>query len=275
MEAAGHTWGGGETSWGDGGGDNAYGAYGGGGGGAAPGGFAPMPSSDTMRNRSPQRQHAGGGGGGGGFAAFDYGDQSGVPSEQPAGMAAASPVGGGAGGLGFDDDEDLPLLEELGIHPEHIKMKAMSVLNPFKIQNTDACREFIEDEDLAGPLCFALMLGFAMMLEGKMHFGHIYAYGVTGSLLVYGLLNLMSDADVGLTFTVSILGYNILPISFLAVISTFGWLLLSSPGFLVYTACAFFITWSAWCSTQVWKTQHKSHPLHGGGGIVRFSPLLR
>ena len=73
-----------------------------------------------------------------------------------------------------EDDDDLPLLEELGINPQHIKDKALSVLNPFKIKNTDSCREYIEDEDLAGPLCFALLLGFAMMLGGKMHFGHIY-----------------------------------------------------------------------------------------------------
>eukprot|EP01064_Diplonema_japonicum_P010273 TRINITY_DN1757_c0_g2_i7.p1 TRINITY_DN1757_c0_g2~~TRINITY_DN1757_c0_g2_i7.p1 ORF type:complete len:270 (+),score=41.56 TRINITY_DN1757_c0_g2_i7:64-810(+) len=151
----------------------------------------------------------------------------------------------------IDDDEDLPILTELGIHPEHIKSKALSVLNPFKIQNTDTCKEYIEDEDLAGPFCFALLLGFAMMLEGKMHFGHIYAYGVTGCLLMYGLLNLMSDVGVGLQFTLSILGYNILPLCFLAFIAALGWLLLSSPSFILYTTCAVFITWSSWCATQM------------------------
>ena len=80
---------------------------------------------------------------------------------------------------------------------------------------------------------------------------YLTAYGVTGCLLVYGLLNLMCDKPVGLQFTLSILGYNILPLCILAFTSSLGWLLLSSPGFIVYTTCGVFILWSAWCSTQV------------------------
>ena len=128
-----------------------------------------------------------------------------------------------------------------------------------------------------GPVCFAVLLGVSMMLEGKMHFGHIYgmncpppssqppfstAYGVTASLLIYGLLNLMSDRSVGLQFTLSILGYNLLPLCFLSFISSLGWLLLSARGVMVYITCIFFIAWSASCSTQVRPPPPPPSPAH-------------
>ncbi|KAJ9441631.1 Protein YIPF5-like protein [Diplonema papillatum] len=174
-------------------------------------------SGANLRNRSPGASSFDG------FHTFEYEQVSMTGSTGAAPFFPMSPTGN----LTLDDDEeDLPLLTELGINPEHIKSKALAVLNPLKIKNTESCKEYIDDEDLA-------------------------AYGVTGCLLMYGLLNLMCETQVGVQFTLSILGYNILPISILALISALGWLLLTTPGFIVYTTCAVFILWSAWCATQV------------------------
>ncbi|KAJ9441628.1 Protein YIPF5-like protein [Diplonema papillatum] len=218
-------------------------------------------SGANLRNRSPGASSFDG------FHTFEYEQVSMTGSTGAAPFFPMSPTGN----LTLDDDEeDLPLLTELGINPEHIKSKALAVLNPLKIKNTESCKEYIDDEDLAGPVCFALLLGFSMMLEGKMHFGHIYAYGVTGCLLMYGLLNLMCETQVGVQFTLSILGYNILPISILALISALGWLLLTTPGFIVYTTCAVFILWSAWCATQMFVV---GLDMHQQRWLV-FYPLL-
>lgn len=51
----------------------------------------------------------------------------------------------------FVDDEfsnEPPLLEELGINPEHIFQKTLAVLNPFRATRPDVAG----DADLAGPL---------------------------------------------------------------------------------------------------------------------------
>eukprot|EP00754_Rhynchopus_humris_P051767 Rhum_TRINITY_DN9724_c0_g1::Rhum_TRINITY_DN9724_c0_g1_i1::g.34909::m.34909/K20363/YIP1, YIPF5; protein transport protein YIP1 len=122
-----------------------------------------------------------------GFATFQYEETGAAASPGPplmsggdsfGGMGMGSAHGGSGSGhvmsSGVDDEEELPILEELGINLEHIRSKALSVLNPFKIQDTEKCKEYIEDDDLAGPVCFAVLLGVSMMLEGKMHFGHIY-----------------------------------------------------------------------------------------------------
>ena len=103
-----------------------------------------------------------------GFATFQYEETGAAASPGPPlmsggdsfggmgmGMGSAQHGGGGGGGghvmsSGVDDEEELPILEELGINLEHIRSKALSVLNPFKIQDTEKCREYIEDDDLAG-----------------------------------------------------------------------------------------------------------------------------
>ena len=100
-------------------------------------------------------------------------------------------------------------------------------------------QETIEDTDLAGPLVCCLMLGFFLLLTGKVHFGYIYGFGLVGCLLLSTVLSLMSkgahqDINAGLDLyrTVSIYGYCLLPVVILAALhviidlnSIFGFLL--------------------------------------------------
>ncbi len=77
----------------------------------------------------------------------------------------------GQGGVGMrigeDEEEDYrnepPLLEELGINFEHIWAKTRAVLVLTK--RIDSLH--LEDTDLAGPLVFALVFGFLLLLKGK------------------------------------------------------------------------------------------------------------
>eukprot|EP01133_Synstelium_polycarpum_P015093 gene15093-17868_t len=82
-------------------------------------------------------------------------------------------------GVGAFDDE-LPLLEELGINFDHIKTKTLSVLNPFK--KIDA--HIMDDTDLGGPIFFDLVLGFSSLMSGKVQFGYIYGLGLIGCLSI-------------------------------------------------------------------------------------------
>ncbi len=55
-----------------------------------------------------------------------------------------------------------------------------------------------------------------------MHFGFLYGVGMLGCMGVYGLINLMSQAKrIDLYRAMSILGYSLLPLVFLALIAVF------------------------------------------------------
>jgi len=57
------------------------------------------------------------------------------------------------------DYEELPLLEELGICPENIKMKLVSVLTFHKID-----KRILVDADMAGPLLVFILFGISLVL---------------------------------------------------------------------------------------------------------------
>lgn len=120
-----------------------------------------------------------------------------------------------AGGEGTSFDDELPLLEELGINFEVIKQKTISVLNP--LQNTNPT--IMADLDLAGPLLFCLMYGTVLLLTGKAHFGYIYGMGLLGCSSMYIVLNLMSDVGVSAGCVISVLGYSLLPMVLLSCFS--------------------------------------------------------
>jgi len=124
-----------------------------------------------------------------------------IPDSQPPPSYAAT-----AGPSGFEDEP--PLLEELGINPDHIMQKTLTVLNPMR--STDA--SIAGDSDLAGPIVFAIAFGSFIMFSGKLYFNYIYGIGLLGCLAMYCLLNLMSLSGVSIGCVVSVLGYCLLPI---------------------------------------------------------------
>jgi len=130
----------------------------------------------------------------------------------PAGMSApgsnyygqgitggSSMVGGGGGGggqwggsmdsAGGEEDYSMepPLLEELGINFRHIWEKTKTVLMPMRSMDEN----IMDDADLAGPLFFLLCFGIFLLMTGKVHFGYIYGFGVSGCLAMYLVLNLL------------------------------------------------------------------------------------
>jgi hypothetical protein len=120
-----------------------------------------------------------------------------------------------------DYDNEPPLLEELGVNFPHIYSKSRAVLFPFGKHAKSLESGFIEnDADLAGPLAFALGLGGELLLSGKLHFGYVYGFGVSGCLAMTFLLNLLNpNGAVSMWTVISILGYALLPVNLLAGIN--------------------------------------------------------
>ena len=143
-------------------------------------------------------------------------------------------------------DDEPPLLEELGIYPDAILQKTLTVLNPMR--NTDPT--ILQDTDLAGPLAFCLAYGSLLLLSGKIHFGYIYGIGLLGCIALYLLLNVMSIEGVSFGIVVSVLGYCILPMAGLAGFN----ILVSLQGALGLVLTTSAIIWCSWSASKLFVT---------------------
>ncbi|KAH8276402.1 hypothetical protein KR018_005154 [Drosophila ironensis] len=153
----------------------------------------------------------------------------------------------GGGGAGTDFDDEPPLLEELGINPNHIFQKTLAVLNP--LRGTE--QQILQDTDMAGPLVFCLTLGGFLLLQGKMTFSYIYGIGVMGCIFFYCLLSLMvTRSQVTFGAVASVLGYCLLPMVVLSGIN----ILITIQGTLGLIVSGISIFWCAISASKLFAT---------------------
>lgn len=164
---------------------------------------------DNTQTAVPPNYDAGYGNANQGLGGF-Y-DPNAYVNESPYDTSGSFKTSGGGAGTDFDDEP--PLLEELGINPNHIFQKTLAVLNPMHCVD----QQILQDTDMAGPLVFCLALGGFLLLSGKVTFSYIYGIGVMGCIAFYCLLSLMAiQATVTFGAVVSVLGYCLLPMVVLA-----------------------------------------------------------
>lgn len=159
-----------------------------------------------------------------------------------------------AKGTTFGEEEDEPpLLEELGIDPDRIMQKTLAVLNPFHRKGQiDDANYLLQDSDLAGPVAFCLVLAAFLLLAGsKAHFGYVYGLAMTSCILMYILQSLMSSsANITLSSVASVLGYCLLPVVVLAGISVFT--TLRGPVGLILAILA--VAWASLSASRLFST---------------------
>lgn len=68
---------------------------------------------------------------------------------------------------------------------------------------------------------FAILLGLALLVTGKMYMGYILGVGLTGSFGLFLLLHLMTEHTLDSYQVISVLGYCLLPIVVLALVAIF------------------------------------------------------
>ena len=151
----------------------------------------------------------------------DYAAQYGLTGGSTAGgpmnsqqkrVFTGNPFGSG----GYADEQ--PLCEELGVNFQHIFSKSKAVLTIW-LRQPD--RHIMDDTDLAGPVLFCIAFGWFLLLSsGRVQFGYIYGLAVVGWLMMYSVLNLMSDSGIDGSRTASVLGYSLLPMVLLSIIAT-------------------------------------------------------
>jgi len=152
-----------------------------------------------------------------------------------------------------DYDNEPPLLEELGVNFPHIYSKSKAVLFPYGKHAKSLDSGLIEnDADLAGPLAFALGLGGELLLSGKLHFGYVYGFGVSGCLAMTLLLNLLNpNGAVSAWTVVSILGYALLPVNLLAGVNAL--VRVNNLGPWGMVASVITIAWSTMASARLFE----------------------
>ena len=146
------------------------------------------------------------------------------------------------------EDNEPPLLEELGIHFDHIFKRTKLVLNPF----TTLDSSILDEVDLAGPFVFCLAFAFSLLLLGKIHFGYVYGIVTLGTAGMYILLNLMTSSDKPCSglFVTSVLGYCLLPM----VILSFSSFLFKLHSFIGTIMVLIFILWCSISASKIFTT---------------------
>lgn len=146
-----------------------------------------------------------------------------------------------------------PLLEEVGINFQHIKMKTLAVLNPM---NRNITSDIMADSDLAGPIIFVLLFGTLLLLAGKVQFGYIYGVGLFGIISLHYLFKLMSDdVTIDLIRSASVIGYCLLPLVLVSVIGVF----VSLDNLLGYIFSAFAVFWCTYSASGFFVAVLKLH----------------
>lgn len=196
------------------------------------------------------------------FQSFDYSTSNTYTNTVPSSntgptMFVPAPVPNDMESMGgMTEEDEPPLLEELGIDPDAILQKTLNVLNPRR--TTDPA--MLQDTDLAGPLVFCLAFGSFLLLAGKLQFGAIYGVGLLGCVALFGLLNCMSTNGVALGVVISVLGYCLLPVVALAGLNVL--LSLQGPVGAVLASAAIF--WCSWSASKLFVTalaMHHQQPL--------------
>lgn len=190
------------------------------------------------------------------FMAFDIGSTT-------AGGNISSVSSYGAGAANFEDEE--PLLDELGIHPDQIWRKTVSIINPFRIKPV-----VHEDSDLSGPVLYYMLFGFFQLLAGKVQFGVILGWIVVFSIFLYVVFNMLAGrtGNLELHRCTSVVGYSMLPMVMFSAISLF----LPRGGIVDFGVAAVFVIWATRVCARLLVA------LSGGGdehiGLIAYACFL-
>lgn len=107
------------------------------------------------------------------------------------------------------------------------------------------------EDDMTGTFIICVAFGILLMLKGKIQFGNIYGFGLTGCCAICFLINLLirKGTYVDLYSTISILGYCLLPFIFLATASLF--IGLMHPAGVIFGI--FCVIWSTISATRLFE----------------------
>lgn len=132
---------------------------------------------------------------------------------------------------------------DLGIEPAKILKKYKAILTQMGI------KEVVDYDDMSGTLFIFALFGTLLLFRGKIQFGYIYGCFLTGSIVMYSLINLLTKKGVDLYSTMSILGYSLLPFIILAS----GSLFFDLEDLIGLCFCISIVVWSTVTATRFFE----------------------
>ena len=111
----------------------------------------------------------------------------------------------------INEEEELPLLDELGIDLKAIGSNMLHHINPFSLPN-------VEETDIIGSILILMVLGISMLFLGKIHFGLIYGYSIIAITLEYFVMNLLSQKNIDYSLIFTHFSYCLFPNIFYVII---------------------------------------------------------
>lgn len=192
------------------------------------------------------------------FMSFDIGS---VTTASP---SPATLYGGPMGGATTFEAEE-PLLNELGIHPDQIRRKTLSILNPVRVNAHPHT-----DSDLSGPVLYYVAFSLFQLLAGKIQFGVILGWIVVSSMFLYVVFNMLAGrtGNLDLHRCTSIVGYCILPVAVFSAVS----LCLPAGGVVSFIMAGFFVLWSTRVCTSLLVQSCPDCEEHGG--LIAYACFL-
>ncbi|CAI0423556.1 unnamed protein product [Linum tenue] len=174
-------------------------------------------------------------------------------------------IGGGPVPSAANFDEEPPLLDELGIHPDQILRKTKSILNPFRV-NSDVHM----DSDLSGPMFLYISLCLFQLLAGKIQFGVILGWIVVSSIFLYVVFNMLAgrNGNLDLHSCTSVVGYCLLPVVMLSAISLF----LPQGGGIRFVISGVFVIWATRACTNLMVAVARGGEEHRG--LIAYACFL-
>ncbi|PON31136.1 Yip1 domain containing protein [Trema orientale] len=198
------------------------------------------------------------------FMSFDIGSAAGASSSSSGGFYGG-PIGGGPapGSANFEDEE--PLLDELGIHPDQIWKKTKSILNPFRVNPA-----VHKDSDLSGPILLYMSLCLFQLLGGKIQFGVILGWIVVSSIFLYVVFNMLAgrNGNLDLHTCTSVVGYCMLPVVILSAASLF----VPQGGVVRFGVAGVFVLWATRVCTGLMVSLADGGEEHRG--LIAYAALL-
>ena len=104
---------------------------------------------------------------------------------------------------------------------------------------------------MAGPILVFVVFAISFLLRGRVEFGNVYGFGLTGTCGIFVIINLMAKAGsyVELYTCLSVLGYALAPFCLLAYLSIF----LQLNNQVGYIICFAFVLWSTVSATRLFE----------------------
>ncbi len=98
---------------------------------------------------------------------------------------------------------------------EEIKARVLAVSTMKAIDE-----RYLDEFDLAGPILIALGLACVQLLGGEVRFGDIYGLGLSGTIYLWFILNMLSEErPISFYNVMSVLGYCLIPFLALSLLA--------------------------------------------------------